>query len=152
MSRREFFKVALMQFFIIVTLINVVMAVLGVIFRPDERFGYDAFLAPLIYAACSMIPVLLTYSKRELTVKQMIIRQVLNLLAIEAIMIGIGLSGSNVLREQPLLVVSLALSVFIIFVLVLVISWILDLGQAKQMNIDLENYKKRGCKKTPHKK
>ena len=143
MSRREFFKVALMQFFIIVTLINVVMAVLGVIFRPDERFGYDAFLAPLIYAACSMIPVLLTYSKRELTVKQMIIRQVLNLLAIEAIMIGIGLSGSNVLREQPLLVVSLALSVFIIFVLVLVISWILDLGQAKQMNIDLENYKKR---------
>ena len=143
MSRREFFKVALMQFFIIVTLINVVMAVLGVIFRPDERFGYDAFLAPLIYAACSMIPVLLTYSKRELTVKQMIIRQVLNLLAIEAIMIGIGLSGSNVLREQPLLVVSLALSVFIIFVLVLVISWILDLGQAKQMNIDLENYQKR---------
>lgn len=143
MSRREFFKVALMHFFIIVTLINVVMAVLGMIFRPDERLGYDAFLAPLIYAACSMIPVLLTYSKRELTVKQMIIRQVLNLLAIEAIMMGIGLSGSNVFREQPLLVVSLALSVFIIFVLVLVISWILDLGQAKQMNIDLENYQKR---------
>ena len=143
MSRREFFKIALMQFFIIVTLINVVMAVLGMIFRPDERFGYDAFLAPLIYAACSMIPVLLTYSKRELTVKQMIIRQVLNLLAIEAIMIGIGLSGSNVFREQPMLVVSFALSVFIIFVLVLVISWILDLGQARQMNIDLENYQKR---------
>ena len=143
MSRREYFRIAFNQFFIIVTLINVVMFVLGTIYKPDERFGYDAFLAPIIYAACSMIPVLLTYSKKELTVKQMLLRQVLNLLAIEAIMIGIGLAGSVVLFEQPLLIVSFALSVFLVFVLVMVISWILDLGQARQMNLDLEEYKKR---------
>lgn len=143
MSRREFLRIAFTQYFIIVTLINVVMFALGVIYRPDERFGYEAFLAPLIYAACSMIPVLLTYSKKELSVKQMILRQVLNLVAIEGIMIGIGLSGSPELVKQPLLVVSFAVSVFLIYLFVMILSWVLDLGQAKQMNMDLENYKKR---------
>lgn len=143
MSKKEYFRIAFAQFFIIVTLINIVMFVLGTIYRPDERFGYDAFLSPIIYAACSMIPVVLTYSKKELSAKQMILRQTLNLLVIEIIMIGIGFSGSAEFKEQPLLVVSFALSVFLIYVLVIFISWILDLGQARQMNIDLENYKKR---------
>lgn len=143
MSKQEFLKTAFIQFFIIATLINVVMCVLGSIFRPDVQFGYEAFMAPVIYATFSMIPVLLTYSSRELSVKQMMFRQVLKLLAIEGIMIAIGLGETEELAEQPMLVVSFVLSVFIIFVLVSVISWILDLGQAKQMNIDLENYKKR---------
>lgn len=143
MTKREYYKVAFTQFFIIVTLINVVMFVLGMIYQPDARFGYDAFLSPIIYAACSMLPVLLTYSKKELSVKQMFFRQVLNLLAIEGIMLGIGLAGSAELASHPALVVSFALSVFVIYVLVMIISWVLDLGQAKQMNIDLEKYKSR---------
>lgn len=143
MSKKEYFRVVFIQFFIIVTLINVVMFVLGTVFRPNERFGYDAFLSPIIYAAFSMIPVLFTYSSRELSLKQMLVRQVLKLLAIEAIMIGIGMSGSSVFIKQPVLVISFASSVFLIFVLVMIISWILDLGQARQMNIDLDNYKKR---------
>lgn len=143
MNKREFFRTAFIQFFIIVTLINVVMFALGMMFRPDDRFGYDAFLAPLIYAACSMIPILLTYSAKELSVKQMIFRQALKVFAIEVIILGIGLSGTTELADQPLLVVSLALAVFLIFVLVTIISWVLDLNQARQMNMDLENYKKR---------
>lgn len=143
MNKREFFRTAFIQFFIIVTLINVVMFALGMMFRPDDRFGYDVFLAPLIYAACSMIPILLTYSAKELSVKQMIFRQALKVFAIEVIILGIGLSGTTELADQPLLVVSLALAVFLIFVLVTIISWVLDLNQARQMNMDLENYKKR---------
>lgn len=143
MNKREFFRTAFIQFFIIVTLINVVMFALGMMFRPDDRFGYDAFLAPLIYAACSMIPILLTYSAKELSVKQMIFRQALKVFAIEVIILGVGLSGTTELADQPLLVVSLALAVFLIFVLVTIISWVLDLNQARQMNMDLENYKKR---------
>lgn len=143
MSKKEYFRVAFIQFFIIVTLINVVMFVLGTVFKPNERFGYDAFLSPIIYAAFSMIPVLFTYSSRELSLKQMLVRQVLKLLAIEAIMIGIGMSGASVFIKQPVLVISFSSSVFLIFVLVMIISWILDLGQARQMNIDLDNYKKR---------
>lgn len=143
MSKKEFFQTAFIQFFVIVTLINVVMFILGMIFRPDEKLGYEAFLSPIMYAAFSMIPVVLTYSPRELSAKQMILRQVLKLLAIEGIMIAIGIGGSPELAKQPLLVISFALSVFIIFILVMFISWILDLGQAKQMNMDLENYQKR---------
>lgn len=148
MDRRDFFRTAFIQFFIIVTLINIVMFVLGTLFRPDDRFGYDAFLAPLVYAACSMIPVLLTYSSKELTIKQMILRQVLKILAIEVIILGIGFTGSEELAGQPLVMASLALAVFLIFILVTFISWVLDLNQARQMNLDLENYKKGLCDNT----
>lgn len=141
MSKREFFRVVCTQYFIIVTLINVVMFALGMIYRPNDRLEYDAFLAPLIYAAFSMLPVILTYSRKELSVKQMIVRMVLNLLAIEGIMI-ICVLGTSALVEQPLVVAGFAFSVFLVYILVIVISWILDLGQARQMNIDLENYKR----------
>lgn len=142
MSKQDFFRTLFIQFFVIVTLINVVMFVLGILFRPDERFGYEAFLTPIIYAACSLIPAAITYSPKELSLRQMLLRQLLNLFAIEAIMIVIGIGRSPELAKQPLLVISFAISVFIIYVLVIIISWILDLGQAKQMNIDLENYQK----------
>lgn len=71
------------------------------------------------------------------------LRKMLNLIAIEGIMIMIGMTGSMGLSENPLLVVSFVASVFIVYVLVLVISWLLDLGKARQMNINLENYQRR---------
>lgn len=51
-----------------------------------------------MYAACSMIPVINTYSEKKIIAKLMILRQVLNLIAIEEIMIGIEYSGSVRLR------------------------------------------------------
>lgn len=143
MSRRDFFRIAITQYFIIVTLINVAIFALGMIYRPDDRFGYEAFLTPLVYAAFSMIPVIFTYSKKEISTKRMFFRLILNLIAIEGIMIGIGITGSEGSEKQSMIIVSFALAVFVIFVLVMVISWVLDLRQAKQMNMDLENYKNR---------
>ncbi len=59
----------------IVTLINIAMFILGSIFRPDQRFGYEVLIAPLIYGVLSLIPYIIMYSKKELTIKQLYIRQ-----------------------------------------------------------------------------
>ncbi|MGN1088957.1 MAG: hypothetical protein ACI4Q6_01030, partial [Huintestinicola sp.] len=125
------------------TLINGATFVLGEIFRPDERFGYDAFLSPLIYAAISLIPMLCMYSKKELTVKQLIAREVLQLAAIEIILIFFGLGKKCLAPENISLTVSFALSILIIYVLVILISWLLDMKTAKQLTNELKSFQDR---------
>lgn len=143
MSFKEHLKLTVSQFFVIVTLINIAEFVLGEIFRPDDRFGYEAFLSPLIYAAFTLIPILCMYSKRELTVKQHIFREFLKLIAIEVILIFFGMGTKSLASENTALTVSFALSVFIIYVLVTVISWLLDLNTARQLNTELKDFQNK---------
>lgn len=143
MSFKEHFKAVMSQFFVIATLINLAIFILGEIFRPDDKFGYEAFLAPLIYAAISLVPMLCMYSKKELTVKQHIFRELLQLISIEIILIFLGLGAKSLEPENFALTASFALSVFIIYVLVYVIAWLLDLNTAKQINTDLKSFQSK---------
>ncbi|MGN0682045.1 MAG: hypothetical protein ACI4JY_00090 [Oscillospiraceae bacterium] len=148
MSFKEHLKSALKMYFIIVTLINAAIYILGKTFRPDDRFGYEVLLSPLIYAAISLVPMLCMYSKKELTLKQYIFREVLQLIAIEVILIGLGLGTECLAPENLALTASFALSVLVIFVLVLLISWLLDLHAAKQINSDLKTFQSKFSEKT----
>ena len=143
MSFKEHLKAVMSQFFVIATLINLAIFILGEIFRPDEKFGYEAFLAPIIYAAISLVPMLLMYSKKELTVKQHIFRELLHLISIEIILIFLGLGAKILEPENIALTASFALSVFIIYVLVYVIAWLLDLNTARQINTDLKSFQSK---------
>lgn len=143
MSFKEHVKSVMSYFFVIVTLINVATFILGELFRPDERFGYEAFLSPLIYAAVAVIPMLCMYSKKEFTIKQQMIRELLLLAAIEIILIFFSLGADSLDPGNLVLTVSFALSVLIIFVLVGVIGWLLDWKTAKKLNADLKLFQDR---------
>ena len=143
MSFKEHLKAVMSQFFVIATLINLAMFILGEIFRPDDKFGYEAFLAPIIYAAISLVPMLCMYSKKELTVKQHFFRELLQLISIEFILIFFGLGAKSLSRDNLALTASFALSVFIIYVLVYVIAWLLDLNTARQINTDLKSFQSK---------
>lgn len=140
MSLKDFFKSMMSSYFVIVTLINVSTYVLGVMYRPEEQFGYDAFLSPLVYGALGILPVCVMYSKKELTLKQVIFRKILQFILLEILLIGFGFGHSKLTVENMELIISFGLSVFVIFVLVHIISWVLDLQQARQMTMDLLSY------------
>ncbi len=148
MSFKEHLKSVMSQFFVIATLINIATFILGEIFRPDDRFGYEAFLSPLIYAAFALIPMLCMYSKKELTVKQHIFRELLQLISIEIILIFFGLGAKSLEPENIALTASFALSILIIFVLVYVIAWLLDIKTARQINSDLRSFQNRISEKS----
>ncbi len=143
MKLKEFIKSTLASYFIIVTLVNVATLVLGSIFRPEQRFGYEAFLAPLLYGALGMIPVFIMYSPKELTIKQIVIRKIVQLIALEFILVLAGFGRENLKAENLALIASFALSVLIIYVLVHVISWVLNLEMARQLTMDLQSYQSR---------
>lgn len=138
MDVKEFFKSMLYRYFIIVTFINIAMFALGIIFRPDQQFGYEAYLFPLIYGLISMIPIALAnFSKNEMSVKRTLVKELIELLALEACLLAFAF-GENVLDSENLsLVVGFALSVLVIYLLVNLVTWFLDYRQAKKMTDDL---------------
>ena len=139
---REHIKNNLMSFFIIVTLVNIAIFICGIVLAPDEKLGYTAFIVPVIDGLLGVIPGLVMYSKRELTVRQMIVRDIIQLLSIELIILvfTFGFSGfSNVDVSKFLAIV---LSVAFVYVGVVVIMYLLDFRSAKKMTDDLKAFQK----------
>lgn len=133
MSFQNFFiNKVLPSFFISVTFITIAMAILGVVFFKSQQFGYEGFWSPIIFGAVAVLPQLITYSKNELSAKQMLFRNILHLILLEAIILQ--LYQLNAPRYSTVVTLSLALSVFIIYVTVHLVLWINDKRIAKEFN------------------
>ena len=143
MSFREFLKSLAATYFVIVTLIVLATYILGMMFRPDAVLTYEAFLSPLIYGLLGVIPAFLMYSKKELTVGQLLWRKALQLVCIEAVLVFFGFGARVLSRDNLSLVLSFMLSVFVIFVLAHVIMFVLDKEQARQLNKALGEFQSR---------
>jgi len=137
---KEHLKTQLAGFFISVTLINVAMFVLGIMLQPDYRFGYEAFAYPLIYGVIGSVPGLVMYSKKELTVWQTLIREFIQMVLIVALIIAFMFGRFHITREYVPQIIGVSLSVMIIYVLVHVFSWLMDLKTASKMTEDLKAF------------
>ena len=129
-----------MLFFILSTLITVAVFTLGSVFDPGARFGYDALLSPLFYAGCCVIPSLVTYSRKELKPRAWILREVLQFVLTEAVVLAVVFRSSVIDTSQPPVVLGIAGSVFVIYLLVFLISWLANSSQAKQVNEELRRF------------
>lgn len=143
MSFKEYLKSVLLSYFVIVTLVDFAIFALGTIFRPEEQFGYEAFLSPLIYGAIALVPMLLMYSRKELTVKQQIVREIFKLIAIEAALLVFGFGIDNFSIDNIVIIISFAVAVMVIFFMVHFIEWVLDVRVAKQLNSNLKEFQKK---------
>ena len=82
------------------------------------------------------------YSKKEMTLVQVLVRKMFQLILLEALLLGFGFGYTNLSKDNIEQMVSFALAVFAVFLLVHVISFALDVQQARQMTLDLLNYQK----------
>lgn len=142
---REHLKNNLMSFFIIVTLVNIAIFLSGMILAPDEKIGYTAFIVPVIDGVLGIIPGLVMYSKRELSVKQMAVREVIQLILIELIIFLFMFGFSGVSAEQvPRLIVVIG-SVAVVFVAVKVIMYLFDFRTARKMTDELKLFQEQSA-------
>lgn len=131
------------DFFIITTLVNFVIFLLGSLFNPDARFGYDAFLAPVIYAAFSLIPAAVTYSPHELSVKETMVRKTIQLALIEVILFIFGFGFENLSAEEPLLLICFGASIAVVYILVHLIGWLTESKKAMILTEELKAFQRR---------
>lgn len=132
MSFKAFLKKCLMDFFIIATCVTAAMAILGASIAPTARFGYEAYFSPLIFGLVSLIPSFVNYSRKELSLKQALIRKVLHFIALEVTLITFSYLTGLITGINE--VFSFAVTVFIVYLAVNLISWWLDRKEAGEIN------------------
>ena len=137
MDFKQFLIQKLMLFFTLSTLIGAAMYVLGAILDPNARFGYDVLLSPLIYAGACVLPSLVTWSKRELRLRQLLVRELIQFILTEAIVLGLAFSSSAIDTSRPDILFGIVGSVLVIYLLVFLLSWLVNSAQAKQVNEEL---------------
>ena len=139
---RERLGEAFRLYFILVTLITILLMVVGMLFDGDRTFSYEAFFSPLFYAFIGVIPVFFFRSDKELSMKRLIIRNVLYVLIVEAAILLIVFKAPNIPSDRIEVVVSIAVGVLVVFILSLIVEYIFELTQANEMNTYLEEYQK----------
>ena len=137
MELKRFLINKLILFFMLSTLICAAIFIIGSVFDGEARFGYDAFLSPIIYAAFCMLPTFLTWSKREIKPRQMLFRKVLILIIIEAEVLFMAFRSPKIDTSRIQVVLTLAGSVLVIYVLTNFFLWLKDSAEAKKLNAEL---------------
>lgn len=131
-----FVKKMMMSFFVSVACICGAMALIGWIFEPNASFGYEAFLSPLIFGTVSSLPLLVTYSAKELSVKQTAIRNVMHFILLEASILSV-LYFEGILTTMSM-IISLGITILVIDLAVNLVLWINDKKTAKEFNAALK--------------
>lgn len=141
MSFSSFLRSCAIKFFIAAACLNVATAIFGPMLQPEAVFGFDAFYSPLIGAALGILPSIILYSRKELNLRQTIIRKVLHLLALEIIIIGFSvLIGKNLGLFQIMLFVVIIL---VVYLAVNLISHLLQIKDTKEINAGLRALQNR---------
>lgn len=143
MHGKEFVIKFIRTYFSVVTLINVAILIIGTQMAPDSRLGYDAFAAPLIYGMAGTLPNIVLYSKRELKVKELLFRKILQLILIEITVLFAAFYNRTKISPKLEDIISVAISIFVIYVIASLFIWIQNTISAKQMTMDLMKFQER---------
>ena len=131
----------LISFCICTTCITILEGVMGLLFFPDVLVDYGAFFSPPIFGALGVLLGVVTISKKELTVKQVLIRRTIHLLLIEIVVFGLNyLAG---VKFPPIIAITLAIGIAIVFILVYVICWFDERRCANDFNQMLKSYQEK---------
>lgn len=134
---------ALKLYFILVTLISILLMILGLIFDADRTLTYQAFASPLIYAFLGVIPVFIFDRDKELSVKGLIIRRIAELVLLEAIFLFLAFSADTIPTEKKGVVLGIALGIAVIYSLTFLFEYIFETVESKEINEYLYNYQNR---------
>jgi hypothetical protein len=141
MSFKAFLKRCLMQYFIITTCVTAAIAILGLSLDPAAKLGYEAYFSPLIFGLVSLVPSLVTYSRKELSFRQTLLRKVLHVIVLEAMLIAFGFWVGILHGTADASFFGLA--VFIVYLAVNLISWQIDKKDADEINKTLKSLQGR---------
>lgn len=140
MEFKRFFVNKLILFFMLSTLIAVAVSLIGSVFDSGARLGYDSFLAPIKYAALCLLPTFVTWSRRELSPRQMLFRKALTLVLLEAEILFLAFRSPAIDTGRAEVVLALAGSVLVIFVLANLFTWLRESAEAREMTLALAQF------------
>lgn len=135
-----FIKQMLIPFFVISTCVSIGAGILGIIYQTERSLTYYVLFVPAIYGIATALPSIVMYSKKELSIKSLIIRRIINFLIVVTLVLGINYFGKNLTSIS--VTISLVIVVFIIFLTVNVVEYVNELRISRELNNALQNIRK----------
>jgi len=135
MSFKEFVKSKLKRFFFLVTCFTTIIALVGVLFRPDHTFGYESFFTPVIFGAIVVLSSYILYINHLSKTKTLLIR-IIHFFAFELVLCLYGLLRGYYINSTSVLIY-LAFTI-ILYIIISVVVWIKDIITADSINKGLK--------------
>lgn len=128
-------------FFVCTTCITILEGIFGMLFFPQMKLGYDAFFSPPIFGLFSVLFGFVNYSKKELSIRQVLFRRFIHLLMIEGLVFGLNYASGMIFL--PFVAGILAVSIALVFITVYAALWFMDRRSAMLFNEQLKMYQSR---------
>ncbi len=85
---RDFLMMMGRSFLLCSFFIAIDMGIIGLILEPDAKLGYEVLFVPPIYAFLCTLPSFFMYSKKEMSTRRAVVGRILQIIIIEAIVLG----------------------------------------------------------------
>ncbi len=142
MTIKEFLISRIQLYFLLVTLIFAVSMIIGMIFTPGQELYYYQLIGPFFLAALCVLPTFITYSRKEPTVRQVVLRNIIRLILIEGIVLTQIQPPEQ--ENQVLFRILLAAAVLIVYLLASLMMWLRRVRQSRMMTEQLKILQERG--------
>ena len=142
MTIKEFLISRIQLYFLLVTLIFAVSMIIGMIFTPGQELYYYQLIGPFFLAALCVLPTFITYSRKEPTVRQVVLRNIIRLILIEGIVLTQIQPPEQ--ENQVLFRILLAAAVLIVCLLASLMMWLRRVRQSGMMTEQLKILQERG--------
>ena len=139
MSLKEFIEKRVKLFFILSVMILIAQAIIGMIAAPGKslHIRYIDLLSPLYMAGLCILPTVVTYSRKKLTAKQMLVRHAIQLVLIEGVMMLIAFTSDAIDSSRPAVLLLIGGAVLLIYVLAVLFLWLGQVSESKKMTAQL---------------
>lgn len=138
---KEIMKKLAEVFLICHFLISIAIGICGMILGPDTKLGYVDMFVPTLMAFLCTLPTLFTIQPEKLTIKQIVLRKILQILMVEVIvlsMVHFGFHGINSICGA----FTVAVFVLLVFAGVSLIDWVKGSIEAEDLNRRLAQLQK----------
>lgn len=133
---KEFLKMQARNFLLCCFFIAIDMGIVGLVLSPDAKLGYEVLFVPPIYAFFCTLPAFFMYSKKELSPKRAVIGRILQIITIEAIVLGaIKLQQPDMSLPHGLII---GASILVVFGAVWLVNFLRARSDARELNEKLK--------------
>jgi hypothetical protein len=139
MTVKDFIVSRIRLFFFLTVMILLAQSIVGTVAEPGVslHIRYIDLLSPLYLAGLCTLPTVVTYSRKKLSVKQVLIRHAIQLVLIEGVMMLISFMSPSIDTKRPELILLIGGTVLVIYVLAVLMMWLGQVSESKKMTAQL---------------
>lgn len=141
MELKSILKKCMIDFLMIQAGITFTIGVIGCIKTPSLGVTHYSFFMPFVYAFFCVIPSLVIYSAKELSIKQMLIRKAIQFLLIEFIVISVSYIIGTL--NNTFICIAIILAVIVVYIVVNVFEYLFCKSAADAMTKKIQHIKEK---------